>query len=488
MPRNPTTGDFVRVSNTFSEPIYGAVIDPTDANSLFDDYDVGLTFDDASPLILIGSTSGVTTIKAADTASGTITLPAGTTDFSATGGTGQFVRQDSAGAPFTVTTVPASEISSGAALTKVDDTNVTLSLGGSPTVALLAATSITAGWTGTLAANRLNGNVVQAVTNDTNVTGTVATQTLTLGWTGQLSLARGGTNANLTASNGGIFYSTASAGAILSGTATASLPLLSGSSATPSWATIRYPTSATSGGIPYFSSTSVMGSSSLLAANQIVLGGGAGTAPATLGSLGTTTTVLHGNAAGAPTFGAVSLTADITGTLGVSNGGTGVASQTAYSVVCAGTTSTGAYQNATIGTAGRVLMDNGAAALPTFQTLKSTVQFVIDGGGVAIATGVSGYLLVPFACTVTSWTALADQSGSITIDILNDSYANYGTNTSMVGGGTKPAISAATKNQSAPSGWSSVSIAAGSIVGFNVTAATTVTRVTISLTVNRTSA
>lgn len=61
----------------------------------------------------------------------------------------------------------------------------------------------------------------------------------------------------------------------------------------------------TSGGIPYFDSTSSMQSSGALLANRIVLGGGAGLAPTTLGSLGTTTTVLHGNAAGAPSFGAV---------------------------------------------------------------------------------------------------------------------------------------------------------------------------------------
>jgi len=41
-----------------------------------------------------------------------------------------------------------------AALTKTDDTNVTLTLGGSPSVALLAATSLTLGWTGTLATGR----------------------------------------------------------------------------------------------------------------------------------------------------------------------------------------------------------------------------------------------------------------------------------------------------------------------------------------------
>ena len=52
-----------------------------------------------------------------------------------------------------------------------------------------------------------------------------------------ITLANGGTNASLTASNGGIFYSTASAGAIFGGTATAGLALLSGASTTPSWST-----------------------------------------------------------------------------------------------------------------------------------------------------------------------------------------------------------------------------------------------------------
>lgn len=82
-------------------------------------------------------------------------------------------------------------------------------------------------------------------------------------------------------------------------------------------------TSGTSGGVPYYSSSSTIASSAALTANRIVLGGGAGAAPSVLGSLGTTSTVLHGNAAGAPTFGPVSLTADVSGTLPIANGGTG---------------------------------------------------------------------------------------------------------------------------------------------------------------------
>lgn len=77
-------------------------------------------------------------------------------------------------------------------------------------------------------------------------------------------------------------------------------------------------TSITSGGIPYFNSTSSSATTGVLSANALMIGGGAGTAPSTIG-LGTTTTVLHGNAAGAPSYGPVSLTTDITGNLPVSN-------------------------------------------------------------------------------------------------------------------------------------------------------------------------
>lgn len=55
-----------------------------------------------------------------------------------------------------------------------------------------------------------------------------------------------------------------------------------------------------------------------LTANRVVLGNGTDDVTV-LGSLGTTTTVLHGNASGAPTFGAVSLSADVTGNLPVAN-------------------------------------------------------------------------------------------------------------------------------------------------------------------------
>jgi hypothetical protein len=73
------------------------------------------------------------------------------------------------------------------------------------------AASLTLGWSGTLAAGRLNANVVQGITNDTNVTGSIATQTLTLGWTGTLSVARGGIGVGTLALNGVLFGNATSA-------------------------------------------------------------------------------------------------------------------------------------------------------------------------------------------------------------------------------------------------------------------------------------
>lgn len=55
--------------------------------------------------------------------------------------------------PSTVASIPGADIT-GAALTRVSDTNVTLTLGGTPATALLKAVSVTAGWAGTLATAR----------------------------------------------------------------------------------------------------------------------------------------------------------------------------------------------------------------------------------------------------------------------------------------------------------------------------------------------
>jgi hypothetical protein len=110
----------------------------------------------------------------------------------------------------------------------------------------------------------------------------------------------------------------------------------------------------------------------------------------------------------------------------------------------------------------------------------SDIEYVIAGGGVAITTGIKGYLRVPWAATIASWGVMGDQTGSISIDILR---LNNGVPiASMIGGGTKPNLSAQQANLAvAPSGWSSTSLVQNDWIAFNVTSAATVTQVTIDL-------
>lgn len=117
-------------------------------------------------------------------------------DLSATGGTSNYLKQSSSGAAITVGTIPASDIGSGAALSRVNDTNVTLTLGGSPTTALLAATSLTLGWTGTLAPSRGGTGVANNDASTLTISGSFAT-TITISNTTSVTLPTAGTLATL---------------------------------------------------------------------------------------------------------------------------------------------------------------------------------------------------------------------------------------------------------------------------------------------------
>jgi hypothetical protein len=187
-----------------------------------------------------------------------------------------------------------------------------------------------------------------------------------------LSLTNGGTNASLTASNGGIFYSTASAGAILNGTATANQVLLSGSSAAPSWSTATYPSTTTINQLLYSSSANTI--AGLATANNGVLITSSGGVPSISSTL---PSAVQGNIT---SLGTIASGIWNGSTLGVAYGGTGNSSATAYAVLCGGTTSTGAYQSiASVGTSGQLLTSNGAGALPSFQTYTGTSSITTVG-------------------------------------------------------------------------------------------------------------
>ena len=140
------------------------------------------------------------------------------------------------------------------------------------------------------------------------------------------------------------------------------------------------------------------------------------------------------------------------------------------------------------GTSNQVTVANGdgvsgdpTISLPTGQRTREII-FIIDGGGSTIATGQKGHIEIPFACTITQVTTMADASGSIVVDIWKDTYANFPpTNADSICASAKPTLSSAQKAQdSTMTGWTT-SISAGDILAYNVDSATTVKRVTVAL-------
>lgn len=117
----------------------------------------------------------------------------------------------------------------------------------------------------------------------------------------------------------------------------------------------------------------------------------------------------------------------------------------------------------------------------------AAITLIIDGGGLAITTGIKGDLMIPFNCTINSVTLLADQSGSIVVDIWKDTYANYPpTGADSITASAKPTISSTTKSQDTTlTGWTT-GITAGDTLRFNVDSITTLTRVALILKVTKT--
>lgn len=115
------------------------------------------------------------------------------------------------------------------------------------------------------------------------------------------------------------------------------------------------------------------------------------------------------------------------------------------------------------------------------------LRFVIEGNGSVISGGIKGDLIVPFSCQITAGTLLADQSGSIVVDVWRNSYANYPptVSNSITGSAPLTITSAVKSRDSNLTGWS-VNVAAGDVLRFNVNSASSVTRVTVELDVTKT--
>lgn len=139
----------------------------------------------------------------------------------------------------------------------------------------------------------------------------------------------------------------------------------------------------------------------------------------------------------------------------------------------------------TSGVSGDYVLHNGTNLVRAEST--SSVEFLIDGSGGTIATGIKGDIRVPFGCTITGAYLLADQTGSIVIDLWKDTYANYPpTVADTITASAKPTISSDTKDDDTTlTGWTTT-VTAGDIIRVNVDSCSTIQRCLVVLTFKRT--
>ena len=139
--------------------------------------------------------------------------------------------------------------------------------------------------------------------------------------------------------------------------------------------------------------TALGGTGSTSALTQYGVVYGSTTSAMATTSVGTSTQVLHGNASGAPTWSAVSLTADVTGTLPIASGGTNSTATPTAGGVGYGTGTAHAYS--AVGTSGQILTSAGAGT-PTWSTLSSVSVTTLSFGttGLTPATATSGAITV----------------------------------------------------------------------------------------------
>ena len=194
----------------------------------------------------------------------------------------------------------------------------------------IAVTSINFGTTGLTPSTATQGAVTVAgtlvaanggtgLTSFTSGGAVYATSTSAL-TTGTLPIASGGTNSTATPTAGGIGYGTGTAHAYTA-VGTSGQPLISAGAGAPAFGTLALGTANTnvSGTLTVTNGGTGAGT---FTANGVIYGNTTSALGVT--AAGTTGQVLIATTSAAPSWGQVSLTAGVTGTLPVANGGTGI--------------------------------------------------------------------------------------------------------------------------------------------------------------------
>lgn len=127
-------------------------------------------------------------------------------------------------------------------------------------------------------------------------------------------------------------------------------------------------------------------------------------------------------------------------------------------------------------------------AAETFSLDDGTSHILVEKNqnSIPVATGVFADIRVPFDCTITGVTVLADVAGDLVVDIWKDTYANYPpTAADTICGSNKPTLEdERTYEDTSVASWTT-SITAGDCLRFNVDSSDTITWFQVLLKVKR---
>lgn len=149
-----------------------------------------------------------------------------------------------------------------------------------------------------------------------------------------------------------------------------------------------------------------------------------------LSDIATGNALISGGVNAQPSWGKIGLTTHVSGVLPVANGGTNASSFSAYALVSTGTTPTGGFHGIPSGTAGQVLVSNGAGAYPAFTSFTDGIGGLISfpqNGGYWI------WLSSPFPFTVTAFGTICSSGSCVaTLFDFNSNVVSNNVNTGFV--------------------------------------------------------
>jgi len=130
----------------------------------------------------------------------------------------------------------------------------------------------------------------------------------------------------------------------------------------------------------------------------------------------------------------------------------------------------------------KVLNGNAPGAAFVSEWSLVGIEFIMDGGGTTISTGIKGDLEIPFDCKINRATLVADETTTTVVDVWRAPYASFPpTAANSITGASPPTISGALDSQdSVLAGWNTA-VNAGDILRFNLASNSAAQRVTLSL-------